>query len=866
MTFPTSREIARFSPGTKLGVALYALVFIGLSAFAVWPIFGDVFFVATVFGGSAIGFGLRYAHDRFRLSALTIFLVGVVTVGVAVLPFSNPAGLTNLNSIVPAWQESLLSLVYGWKQLITIDIPVGVYHSLLAPAFLVFVVSGYFYATTIWGRASRYWVSLIPFFLTVAGGISFGGSAVARTTVFGGFQIPVPPVFIFAFVCLVFAVAYLSWAGEAFRRGQPASATPSSRTVRTRALMRRLRRVIAAGLVLIIAAALAGGYIVVSGSGSVKDVLRTAVDPLVMIKRQLSPLSTYRQSFVDAGQLDATQLIVESTSDLPDRIRVAVMPYFDGEAFRVASDADSFDESSVFSRLPWSLPASTTPLGTRTLTITFTSPGTPWLPIVDNLKAIQFSGDDAIANGASLYVNRATHAAVIIPPTAGQVTYSVEQYIYDQEPSLESISTGGEPTVDLALIPDSLTEWVQSQEVVVKNASDLAGLISTLRARGYLSHALEEPLPETGQSTWLTELPGYTFEPSLSGHSTSRISEMFVKLNARAKATKSVDNSALVAAIGDDEQFATATALIASQLGFRARVVLGYTLVDDSADVYRVPSCDDGVCSGRNLTAWVEVQGGDANWVSLDVTPQYENPIAPQSTEQQDPKNATTVIPNEAEVKAPPIADPATGESNKDENGFALDLSWLWAILLTALQWISAVAIVLSPFVLILWVKRRRRSERYFSEMLDERIVGAWDEYMDLRVDYGAPIRRYSTRREIAVEFGDARSRELAQLADEAAFADYFPLNESATRAWNLVEDAGVELRNSASWWQRLRANFSLKSFVRQLSPRQQVRLVRGALAFNNTPANASEATALDMTRSMLKTARRGLFGPRRPR
>jgi hypothetical protein len=866
MTVPVPRELVRFTPSKRIGVILYTLAFISLSTFALWPIFGDFFLAVTVLGGCAIGFGLRFVHDRFRLSALTVFLVGMVAVGIGVLPFSNPGGLTSINSVLPAWQEALLSLVYGWKQLITIDIPVGVYQSLLAPVFLVFVVAGYTYASTIWGRASRYWMSVLPFFATVAGGISFGGSAVPRSTQLGIFEIPVPPALIFGSVCLLVAIAYLAWAGEVLRRGA-ATATAQSRAVRSQGMIRRLRRVVAAGIVLAIAATLAGGYVLISGAGSVKDVLRTAVDPLVLIKRQISPLSTYRQAFVDPNRLEAEQLSVQSTGDLPARIRVAVMPYFDGEAFRVASDAETFDESSVFSRLPWSLPAASLPTGTRTLDITYTSPeGSPWLPSVDDLKSISFSGDGAGTLDGALYVNRTTHAAVIIPASEGQLTYSVEQYLIDNDPSLESITSVGEPTIDEALIPDSLTEWVQTQDVVIANAADLSGLIGTLRARGYLSHSLEEPVAEAGKSNWVAELSGYNFEPSLSGHSTSRASELFLALNTREKATNSTEDSKLVAAIGDDEQFATAAALIASELGFPARVVLGYKLIETGEDVYSVPACDNGVCTGRNLTAWVEVQGSNGSWVSLDATPQFQNPIAPQSTERQDPKNETTVTIDEAEVLAPPVANPATGATDQTDPGFSLDLAWLWSILLTVLQWALVTAIVLSPFVLILWVKRRRRHERFSAELLDERIVGAWDEYMDLRVDYGAPIRRYSTRREIVADVDDLRSQELAQLADEAAFADYYPPNESATRAWTLVDEAAAELRNSGSWLQRVRANLSLKSFVRQLSTRDQVRLVQGALAFTNARPGGSESTALDMTRSMLKTARRGLFGPRRPR
>jgi hypothetical protein len=103
-------------------------------------------------------------------------------------------------------------------------------------------------------------------------------------------------------------------------------------------------------------------------------------------------------------------------------------------------------------------------------------------------------------------------------------------------------------------------------------------------------------------------------------------------------------------------------------------------------------------------------------------------------------------------------------------------------------------------------------------------------------------------------------------LADEAAFADYFPSNESALRAWNLVDEALVELRTRATLVQRLRANLSLKSFVRQLSPRDQVRLVQGAFTFNEAHPGGSESNARGMTGSLLMSAVRGLFDVRRHR
>ncbi|MGL1797778.1 hypothetical protein ACSTIM_23335, partial [Vibrio parahaemolyticus] len=97
------------------------------------------------------------------------------------------------------------------------------------------------------------------------------------------------------------------------------------------------------------------------------------------------------------------------------------------------------------------------------------------------------------------------------------------------------------------------------------------------RERGYLSHGLA---PATGAAApaWTTDLPGYQLQPSASGHSLARIDTMFQRLLEREDDPRAQTTNNYVAAVGDDEQFAVAAALIAHQLGYPARVVVGTRL------------------------------------------------------------------------------------------------------------------------------------------------------------------------------------------------------------------------------------------------------------------------------------------------
>ena len=181
-------------------------------------------------------------------------------------------------------------------------------------------------------------------------------------------------------------------------------------------------------------------------------------------------------------------------------------------------------------------------------------------------------------------------------------------------------------------------------------------------SRGYLSHSAYD---DSAAAQWIAALNSdspYTFTPSRSGHSAARVDELFTAMvDQQRRAGVGATPNALVAAVGDDEQFATAAALLARYLGFESRVVLACWWAH-RRDGAAVPACTS-VCTGANITAWTEVRGADGTWAVLDATPQHE--IVPTRIEQGKrlPENPTEVVQPGSKVLEPPSSQSDATES-----------------------------------------------------------------------------------------------------------------------------------------------------------------------------------------------------------
>ena len=121
-------------------VALLAAT--GVAAAALWPVYQTGAFVLLVAVAAVLGCGIAIVGAVFRWPA---WLVGLATIGGYLLvgvPLAVPGralygvlpSLAGLAELVPA-------TALGWKQLVTIVLPVGSYQALLVPALILVLLT-----------------------------------------------------------------------------------------------------------------------------------------------------------------------------------------------------------------------------------------------------------------------------------------------------------------------------------------------------------------------------------------------------------------------------------------------------------------------------------------------------------------------------------------------------------------------------------------------------------------------------------------------------------------------------------------------------------------------------------------------------
>jgi hypothetical protein len=548
--------------------------------------------------------------------------------------------------------------------------------------------------------------------------------------------------------------------------------------------------------------ALAAGVVaapLASGFGG-REVLREGVDPLLVLARQPSPLAAYRGWFAGAAY-DAELFRVTGAAGL-DRVRIATLDDFDGEAFRVSTGADAAS-AARFTRVPRS--AGDDAVATITIGAGYSG---IWVPLgeVGEVAPI-FTGPNAEQLADGYYADAALDAAVVVTDSSGGGLREGDSYrIPASEPNPETgfaSTVGGDAKLDQDAHP-ALAAWVELQDVG-RSGADLIELVDRLRARGYLSHAVRAG---DEASEWIAALQAradYEFTASRAGHSTGRIEELFASLvEQQRRAGDDAPEQLLIAGIGDDEQFATAAALLARQLGFESRVVVGVRLGDAGADT-GVEPCRE-VCTGANVTAWAEVRGASGGWVTLDATPQFAEAPSTVSPSEQPPRNPTVPRDPAAEVLDPPAAE--SDDRSTSPPAETTETSWLDAVLpivVTVAVSLLALALLALPVLVFPIAKAARRRWRRTASP-EVAMVGAWQELLDHYVDYRQAVPRGLTRTETADAVRHPGALELAELVDRAVFAEHAPTGSDGDASWRLVDEERRRLAREAGFWRRVRA------------------------------------------------------------
>lgn len=516
-------------------------------------------------------------------------------------------------------------------------------------------------------------------------------------------------------------------------------------------------------------------------------VLREHYEPPISPYEYASPLSGMR-AYLKKHRDDTLLTVTGLPEGTP--VRLAVMDDFDGTVWNL-SDARRATGGTGYRRAGATLEPE--PSGQR-FTATFT-PGDAldgdWLPLAGT--PITVAATDADASGR-IYYNAGTRSALVDGGVAGMRAYT-ETGVIKQIPSDAEVerATAGNltqpPAIDVpATVARTATAIAGSDNGTGRAARMLA---STLADTGWFSHGLAGD------------------HPSPPGHGSHRVNAL-------------LDGTAM---IGDSEQYASAMALMARELGLPSRVVLGFTPKDTNgqASAARTIRRADGTSriefTGNDLEAWVEVNLRDHGWVAFHPTP--------QETKTPDQDQRTTPPDPDPLVRQPPVplsdplhddtpqhahsvitgrrADPPPPASPWDRiSRIAIMIAWygapVWALLL-------AIALILLYKAAVLAYRRRHGPPA-------QRIAAGWQTVCALASQIGVTAR--GTRQEQAqtiamrLHADTAALLALARNADHATFSGQPVSDGEATRFWRAVAQVRRAMLDSQPRARRWRAMLSL--------------------------------------------------------
>lgn len=793
-----------------VGAVAASVVIAGVAA---WPIY-DTWRVALVAAvGALLGAGSVLLGWFLRLHwawTASIAFLGYVLV---VVPVAIPAALGDPGRIVRGVIDGVLGIVLGWKQLLTVTLPAADYQAVLVP-LLVVVLVGSLVATALIAHGGR-WAPLavIPMLAMPLFGAAFGAQETGADAVLGPVRIPAPLHVLLGVAAVAVSLVWLVGRARITRAQALRAVRDRASTVRQGAesIAGAVRRqLLAAGLVVV---ALVAGLVaapLASGLGA-REVLRDGADPLLVLAQQPSALAGYRGWFVDDAY-DAELFRVAGSGQL-DRLRIATLDDYDGQTFRVSTGESPGSDAARFTRVPRTAGED----AEMTITIGEGYTGV-WVPLAHAGDiAPAFSGPRAEALAAGYYADAVLDAGVVVTDAMGGGLQAGDSYRMPARaaaaPNDFAPTVGGDSTLDAQRHP-ALAAWVELQDVG-RSGGDLLELVQRLRDRGYLSHALRDD----DASNWVDDLASradYEFVASRAGHSTARVEELFTALvEQQHRAGEGADEELLIAAIGDDEQFATAAALLARHLGFDSRVVVGVRLGAAGADAGVLPCAE--VCRGANVTAWAEVRAASGGWVVLDATPQFTQAPSTVSPSEEPPHNPTVPEAPAAEVLDPPAAE--SEDRSATDPADTPEPNWLDAVLpivVTVVMSVLALVLLALPLLVFPILKAMRRRWRR-TATTEVAMVGAWHELVDHYVDFRHELPRGLTRTETADAMGHASALELAELTDRAVFAEHAPTPEEGAESWRLVEAERRRLASATNFWGRVRAFFTPASLLQRV-------------------------------------------------
>jgi hypothetical protein len=740
---------------------LLVLVLLGVIGFE--PSFGGYGFLVAGLGGLALGAATGILAAVFRLNVLLTVLAAVVGY------FLFGSALAVQGQAIAGFLPSLQSLaslaigsVYGWADIVTLRTPIGAPEYIaVVPYFAAWIVA--LVSTSLATRwiaqkprtAWRFGIALIgPVVLYVAG-ILIGTDEPYEAGLRG----------------VVFAILALIWLG--WRRPNAATVAPGGAN--------RLRNRKLAGTAIIV-----GGAVLLGGGAGFwlapandeRFVLRDEIEPPFDPLQYPSPLSGFRHY---TKQVTDEQLFTVSGLQPGDVVRLATLDSFTGKLWTVTGPETATNGSGSFALVGREIPAQkfVTPEVRSDVTVTIDTYDDVWLPSVGYLTDLEFTGGDAENESDNLRYNNATGTAVLTSGLKQGDSYTlsaIEQRVLTPA-DLEEARTASIELPPVTGIPDLATSKAQEfAGTATTPAAQLQAIQLSLTENGFLSHG------RASDST-----------PSRAGHGADRVTELFSRLQM----------------IGDQEQYASAFALMARSLGYPARVVMGFAPEISGEE----PSI---TVTGDDVTAWVEVAFDGIGWVAYNPTPdETDIPQAQVPKPQSEPQPQVRQPPRSESDEDDLLTPVELEESDEDDNGDPFVLpGWVLAI---GLSLLIPAAIIFIPLIIVSAIKVRRARKRREAERGPDQVAGAWQEMLDQYSELGFDVPKRSTRLMIAERLEaqlaehPVRLRSLAAAADEAVFDGQDVDPERSEKVWNEALAATAVAREAVTRARRILSLYRIR-------------------------------------------------------
>ncbi|MDO5053630.1 MAG: transglutaminase-like domain-containing protein, partial [Pseudoclavibacter sp.] len=557
----------------------------------------------------------------------------------------------------------------------------------------------------------------------------------------------------------LFALLALLWLGRP--RGGNAAVS--------RAARRGLRRHRLGGAAAIAATSLlaagGAGLLAQPAVDAGRFVLREAVTPPLRPLETDSPLAAFR-SYTKG--LHDTVLFHADGLRQGDLIRLATLDAYDGRHWTIMDPELGVEAAGTYNLVGEQVPqrALLTSSAQRTVHVRIDGYRDVWMPTVGAPTRISLEQGPVLQRRADLRFNGQTGTGLVTTGLGEGDAYTVAADLQDVPLEGQLDNT---PVADLQMPvgpppPAALVERMQTFiQGETSSYLQLRAIEQAFVSQGYLSHGSASDMA-----------------PSRAGHGLDRMQELF-------------DLSYMV---GDSEQYASAMALMAQQLGYPVRVVMGFAPSGD-ADGGPVP------VTGADVTAWVEVPFEGFGWVAFHPTPDRTDVPINTSTEPQTKPKAQVRQPPQSDERPDELITAAETPDDDQRPGppFQLPL-WARILLLGVVLPLAIVALLLGALEL---ARRRRRRLRRSTGPPDERVVGAWDEAIDRLAELGRPVPARQTRRAAAgiVEPG---LLPVAIAADRAVFSGETVAEAEIERVWAEAEAVVAAADRQAEPWRRLLA------------------------------------------------------------